>query len=57
MLRKLVAAPLITVMLAAGPALAQTPAPGPTPPTPQQPGTAGGGPPPTTAPGTEEFSG
>ena len=60
MLRKLVAAPLITVMLAAGPVLAQTPAPGPTPPTPQQPGKAGGGgggPVPTTAPGAEDSQG
>ena len=40
--------------------MAQTPAPGPTPPTPQQPGVAGGGggsPAQTTAPGTESSQG
>ena len=41
MLRKLIAACLIASTLAVLPVMAQTPAPGPTPPTPQQPGAAG----------------
>src|SRR3954468_5530058 len=51
--RKLIAACLLSWALTAAPAMAQTPAPGPTPPTPQQPGAAGGSggsPAPTTAP-------
>jgi len=57
-LRKPIAAWLTAFTLAAVPVMAQTPAPGPTPPTPQQPGAAGGGSPaPTTAPGTEDSQG
>jgi hypothetical protein len=60
MLRRPIAAGLITFTLAVVPVMAQTPAPGPTPPTPQQPGVAGGGggsPAQTTAPGTESSQG
>jgi hypothetical protein len=59
-LRKLIAACLIAFTLVAVPVMAQTPAPGPTPPTPQQSGAAGGtgsGPAQTTAPGTESSQG
>src|SRR3954447_5766314 len=58
--RKLIAACLFSLALTAAPAMAQTPAPGPTPPTPQQPGATGGGggsPAQTTAPGTEDSQG
>jgi len=60
MLRKLIAAGLIASPLAVLPVMAQTPAPGPTPPTPQQPGAADGGwssPPQTATPGTESSQG
>src|SRR3954447_19189243 len=58
--RKLIAACLLSLALMAAPAMAQTPAPGPTPPTPQQPGATGGGgdsSAQTTAPGTEDSQG
>src|SRR3954467_7769081 len=55
--RRLIAACLLSLALTAAPAMAQTPAPGPTP---QQPGAAGGSwttSAPTTSPGTEDSQG
>ncbi len=59
MLRKPIATCLVAAMLAVVPVMAQTPAPGPTPPTPQPgvPGGSAGGPAQTTAPGTESSQG